>query len=105
MKFNVIEFPSDMFSWMRTPTGMELIGEASDMENRHLQRLYDDACDVGFAVKSKHTGAVVTYVMVKPIYRGDGEDMELCGWEYVPTTESVRKVPDCAGTKATIFND
>jgi hypothetical protein len=105
MKYAVIEFPSSMFSWQRQPSGMTLVGEASCMGNRHLQALFNDACDVGFAVKSTHTGAVVTYVMSKPIYQGEGEDREICGWEYVPTAESIRKVPDCKGTRATIFND
>lgn len=94
-----------MFSWQRNAEGMCLVAEASDLNNRHLQPIYNDACDVGFAVKSVHTGQVVTYVMVKPFYRGDGEDTELAGWEYVPTSESERQVPDCKGTKATIFND
>ena len=102
MKFNVIEFPSDMFSWQRTPTGMTLVGEASDLGNRHLQPLYDDACDVGFAVKSTHTGAVVTYAMSRVMKDNEGEIQR---WDYEPTSESVRNVPDCAGTRAVIFND
>lgn len=105
MKLPLITFPSSMFSWVRIYDGMKLVGEASDMGNRHLQPLYDDACDVGFAVQSTHTGQVVTYVLVGPFYRGDGEDTELAGWHYVPTDESCRNVPDCVGTTATIFND
>jgi hypothetical protein len=98
MKFNVIEFPSRMFSW----SGKVLTAEASDLGNRHLQPLYDDACDVGFAVKSEHTGEVVTYAMGEVKKDAEGE---LISWEYTPTTESERKVPACRGTKAIIFND
>jgi hypothetical protein len=105
MKFNLIPFPSSIFSWMRTANGMKLVAEASDMGNRHLQPLYDDACDVGFAVESVHTGAVVTYVLSGPFYREDGEDRELAGWNYIPTLDSCQRIPDCIGTSATIYND
>lgn len=101
MKFNVIEFPSKMF----TVSGNKLVAEASDMGNRHLQPLYDDACDVGFAVKSERTGKVVTFVMQSPFYKGEGEDRELGGWHYVPTSESFRNVPECQNMEATVFND
>jgi len=101
----LVTFPSSMFSWMRINGVMELVGDASDMGCRHLQPLYDDARDVGFAVESTHTGAVVTYVLVGPFYRGDGEDTEIAGWTYIPTIESCRNVPDCVGTTATIFSD
>lgn len=101
MKFNVIEFPSKMF----TMSGTTLVAEASDMGNRHLQPLYDDACDVGFAVRSERTGKVVTFVMQAPFYKGEGEDRELSGWHYVPTSESFRNVPECQGMEAKVFND
>lgn len=101
MKFNVIEFPSSFFTWSQGVAH----AEASDMENRHLQPLYDDACDVGFAIKSDKTGEVVTYVMETPVYDIGEEERELLGWRYVPTAESIRKVPACANTKAVIYND
>ena len=105
MKLNLITFCSNTFSWMKLSDGMILVVEASDLAYRHLQPLYDDARDDGFAVRSNNTGEVVTYVMVSPFYRGDGEDTELAGWYYVPTTESCRDVPNCRGTTATIYND
>lgn len=101
MKFNVIEFPSRMF----TVSGKTMVAEASDMGNRHLQPLYDDACDVGFAVKSDVTGKVVTFVMTSPFHTGEGEDREIAGWHYVPTSESFRNVPECQGMEAKVFND
>lgn len=100
MKFPIIEFPSSFFTWSQGVAH----AEASDMENRHLQPLYDDACDVGFAIKSDKTGEVVTYVMERPVY-DEGEDHELLEWRYVPTNESIRKVPACANSKAVIYND
>lgn len=99
---NLIEFPSKMFHFDATGHGS---AEASDMGNRHLQRIYDDACDVGFTVRSSKTGDIVTYAMSSPFYQGDGEDTELAGWNFEPTSESIRKHPFCAGTKITVFND
>jgi hypothetical protein len=103
MKLTLVEHSSRQFTYDRVKR--VLIGEASDMDNRHLERLYDDACDVGFAVKSENTGKVITFVMQSPFYHGNGEDRELAGWHYVPTSESFRNVPECQGMIATIFND
>ena len=103
MRLTLVEHSSRQFSY--SDKDKTLVSEASDLDNRHLERIYDDACDVGFAVKSEKTGAVVVYVMSSPIYRGEGEDRELSGWNYEPADFSVRKHPECVGTKATIFND
>ena len=103
MKLPIVEFDSGSFTY--TESDKTLVSEASDMGNRHLQRLYADACDVGFAVKSDKTGNVIIYVMSAPFYHGEGEDRELAGWNYEPSSESVRKFPECAGTKAIVFND
>ena len=103
MRLPVIEFSSLMFLY--TDRDKTFTAEASDLDNRHLQRLYDDACDVGFAIRSIKTGHVVVYVMTSPIYHGEGEDREIGGWNYIVSSESARKYPECAGTKAIIFND
>lgn len=68
-----------------------LVCEASDMGNRHLQRLYDDACDVGFNVKFD-TGQVVTFAMSRVVKDGEGE---ITAWEYRA----------CHGNTALVFND
>ena len=99
MKHPVIEFPSQMFHFDATGSGSV---EASDMGNRHLQRLYDDAMDVGFAVKSSKTGDVVTYAMSHVEKDAEGE---LLYWRYEPTSESVRKYPFCRGSMIMVFND
>jgi hypothetical protein len=72
------------------------------MGNRHLQRLYDDACDVGFMVKSDITGSLVTYYMSNVL---KDAEQEVLGWEYRPTVESIHSVPECADTRAVVFND
>jgi len=100
MKLNVIEFPSDQFTYSKHSNC--LVSEASDMGNRHLQHLYDDACDVGFAVKSSQSGDVVNFHMVNVMKDGEGE---LIGWEYELTAESARQHPECGRMTATVFND
>jgi hypothetical protein len=100
MKLKLVEFSSKQFTY--THVNKILVSEASDMENRHLQQIYDDACDVGFAVKSETTGNVVTYVMSEVLKNGEGE---IEGWKYTPSYESIRKYPACADTKAIVFND
>ena len=100
MKFPLIPFNSRQFSY--THGDKTLISEASDLDNLHLQRLYDDACDVGFAVQSDQTGNVVVFVMSEAKSNGEGE---LTHWLYEPTAESIRKYPECVGMKAIVFND
>lgn len=100
MKNDLIEHSLAQF----TVSGKTLIGEASEMENRHLEKIYDDACDVGFSVRL-NSGNVVTFVMTEPFNTGEGEDVELAGWNYEPVSEDVRKFPECTGMTAKIFND
>ena len=101
MKLPLIEFSSKQFTL--SADGKTLISEASDMENRHLQPLYNDACDRGFSVKSERTGNVVTFVLSD--VRLFPDDDGICSWEFTPTTESMSQHPECIGMKATIFND
>lgn len=105
MKLNITPFPSNHFTYDKeTKT---LIAESSDLLGNHFQRLYDDACDVGIAIQSVKTQKVVTYYLHKTV-KPEGREFcvgEVVAWEYLPTTESIRQVPECAGTSVTIFND
>ena len=102
MRLTLVEHSSRQFTL--SDGGMTLVAEASDMDNRHLERIYD-ACDVGFAVKSEKTGNVVVFVMSGTFNTQTGDENELAGWNYEPCSDSVRKHPACRGMKATIFND
>ena len=97
MKLNPIEFPIGFF----TITGHQISAEASDMENRHMQRLYDDAMDVGFNVRLD-SGEVVTFGMVDVKKDAEGD---ILYWSYAATAESIRKVPGCGKLQAIVFND
>jgi hypothetical protein len=103
MKYPVIVFPWSRFTV--SVDGNTLISEASDMENRHLQPLYDDSVDRGFAVQfdSKSNGPeVVTFVVSHTNRDNEGDIMF---WDYVPTAESIRKFPHHVKMTATVFND
>ena len=98
MKLPLISFPSTMFDFQ----GNTFIAEASDMMNRHLQRIYDDACDCGFTIVSAATGKEVVYVLTRVDI---DKESEVLGWEFHPSFESERDVPECKGTQAYIIND
>ena len=100
MKLPIVEFISGCFTL--TDGGKTLVSEASDMWNRHLQKLSTDGPDVGFAVKSSETGHIVIYVMSEVMKDEEGE---VTGWKYLPSPESVKEFPECASTKAVVFND
>ncbi len=72
------------------------------MGNRHLQRLYDDACDVGFAMKSDKTGRVVKFYMDKVHTDGEGD---ITHWTYRACHEDVRLNPEAMFIVVTVFND
>jgi len=80
----------------------EFVAEASDLDNRHLERIYYDACDVGLTIISDKTGFAVTYYMANEYTDAEGD---VTHWTYFPTTESIRTVPACIGTSVTVFND
>lgn len=77
--------------------------EASDVRDYNLlQRLYDDACDVGFALWNAATNTVTRWSFERDVRDVEG-DLQVT--YYVPTTETIRKHPQLAGWKVHIVND
>jgi hypothetical protein len=66
-------------------------------------RIYDDACDVGLAVKSCRTGRVVRYYLSET-NRSDA-DGDVTDWRFLPIDEDARCDPAIARTSVTLFND
>lgn len=99
MRLHMYPFPSDRFTY--NASDKTFTAEASDLQDNHLQRIYDDACDVGLTIVSTKTGIAITYYMEAEYYR----EGELTHWVYLPLTEDVRKHPSAEGTSVTIFND
>lgn len=79
-----------------------LTSEISDLGIHRFSRLYDDACDEGFALVNEKTGNKTVWSVQNEIR--DGE-FELSGWVLKPTWESIRKNPALADYSMTIFND
>lgn len=100
MRLNTAPISSDRFSY-DTKTKL-FVTEASDIQGQHLNPLYDDVADVGLVMVSSKTGKLVRYYLAHEVRDGDG-DIE--AWDYHPTSESVREVPECQGTSVTVFND
>lgn len=80
-----------------------LVAEISDLGLYGFDRLYDDACDVGFALRNPRTGNVTRWAVATEVR--DPRENELLGWMCVPCDESIRKNPELAGYSFNIIND
>lgn len=80
-----------------------LIGEASDIGFRGLERLYDDACDVGLALVNPRTGNTTRWYLQQEIRCA--RENELLGWMLRPTPETVQKQPELKGYQFNLVND
>ena len=80
-----------------------LVCEASDLgRDFRLERLYDDACDVGMALINPRTGNVTRWALKEEIR---DQEHELLGWMLAPTPETVRKQPELKDYQLNIVND
>jgi hypothetical protein len=80
------------FDWDRENNA--LVAEASDLGHSQLvHRLYDDACDLGIAIRSHHTGKVKRFVLAGTDKSGD----DVAGWRFNPV--------DGVGPSVLIIND
>lgn len=92
---------TERLTW--TATTKTFAAEASDLgSDFRPSRLYDDACDVGIAVRSHWTGTVLRWFLFREIR--DAEN-ELQGWEFKPTPEALKKYPRYRDYQMVIFND
>jgi hypothetical protein len=88
-----------------TPT-KTFVAEASDFGSSFedlFSRVYDDACDVGFKLRSDKTGKEVIYYFEKE--ERDNVENELVAWVFTPASESIREVSQASGTSVKIYND
>ena len=90
MKLNAIEFPETFFT---KGEKYELVSEASEMMNRHLQRIGSSLeIDGGYGFNVKMTdGRLVTFTLSNAIMI----EGEVTAWEYTAPH----------GAKALVFND
>lgn len=73
----------------------ELTSEASDLNGFGPGQLWNDACDIGIAVRSPRTDRVERFYLDKVLSR----DNEVQGWELKPVD------PKCRVKKIIVFND
>ncbi len=89
------------FMWHKG-VGVAAISDMSrpgDRRDMIFGRLYDDACDVGFAVRSHLTGKLVAFYLDREDRDGSGED--IYGWNFLPVDLKLRD----AGYRILIIND
>ena len=102
MQLAVDTFPSKTFSHF--PTTKRMVAEVSDLNGfEGFKALYDDAADVGIALRNVKTGKVTRWCLVTEI-RCPREG-ELHGWYLAPTPESLRTNPVLADYSMTLIND
>lgn len=100
-ELNLIPISSSKFTATQKEEGVALSTFASDLGAMReglwwLQRLYNDACDVGIALQNE-TGEIVRYLL----HKEEKRDGDIIAWHFVPLhTKEAGKV-----TKVTIWND
>ena len=99
MQLNVVQVNSKHFTHF--PKTKSLVAEISDIGVRNFQPLYDDACDVGFALRNPETGNVTRWYMAEEV-RLEGE---LQAWVLKPCSESLHRNPKLAGYQIRLLND
>ena len=81
----------------------KLVAEISDLGlSNPFSRLYDDAIDVGFALKNPKTENITYWAYHDVCHDPDGD---VVYWKFYPLPESVRKNPSLAGYSLELFND
>ena len=105
MKINLTPVTSKLFTQTVSDDDIILSAEISDLgANNIFQFLYDNASDIGFAMKSERTGQVVTFVLKKTERDNDGDTLF---WSFVPAKELNKGVVYSTNKhlSVTIFND
>lgn len=98
---------------LKTPVSLQIfahdsskrlfIAEASDIGDAQLfQRIYDDACDVGFTVCNPYTDQTITVTLLNEESDDEGE---VISWTYVPNFDDVQRHPKLKDYRFLIFND
>lgn len=80
-----------------------LVGEISTLNLRYFGQLYDDAADVGFALRNPKTNNVTRWSLQNEMR--DPVENELTGWVFVPAPETLRKNPELTSYELHVLND
>jgi hypothetical protein len=101
-KLNMSQINSSLFS--HNAKDKVLSAEMSDIFLRDFERMYDDACDVGLAIRNPKTGNVTRWY-VNETHRD--EDRDITHWTLLPEVEAGHRIytPALASYKMIIWND
>tara|TARA_Y100000310_G_scaffold339711_1_gene433248 strand:+ start:931 stop:1230 length:300 start_codon:yes stop_codon:yes gene_type:complete len=88
----------DRFTWISREN--TLVTEISDLGPNAFSQIWDDACDVGLAIRSPKTGTVVVFSCVEDIRHPT--TLDFFGWLLRPIPGSPLRVRDL---KVKIYND
>lgn len=72
---NIPVIRSDKFAW----NGNDGFAEHSELNKSIFNRIYNDACDAGFAVVSVKTGTILVFAYSNTDFYGDEEE---AGWRF-----------------------
>lgn len=98
---NIVTYQVGQFHWHKDDK--EFSCEHSDLNSgRIFDRVYDDACDVGFAMYNPKTGKTVRFYLAST---DKCPDEEVAGWWFKPIPEDVRKNPRLEEVKVLVIND
>lgn len=78
-------------------------GEISELGAKNLfQRIYPDACDIGFELQSNKTNFVTKWCLVQ---QAQDHDEDITDWVFRATPETVNKHPALEHVTIIVFND
>jgi hypothetical protein len=100
MILSLPQIPMSKFHW--DAESRVLSAEISDLNNPRFQRIYDDACDVGLAVRSDRTGETVSFYVAQEHKDREGD---VQSWVLEPIPEHIRKNPCLMPLRIRLWND
>jgi hypothetical protein len=89
-----------LFSWEKEKR--RFVAEASDLQLKDFDRIYEDESDIGIRIKRPSTGVIVAWFVAKTIRDGEGDTH---AWVLHPIAEHAQQYPKLLGVEVVILND
>jgi hypothetical protein len=99
---NLLQWNSAMFTHDKAKKA--LTAELSTLGYLRFENLYDDACDVGIAIRNHKINSMTMWMLVDTIDTIE-RDGEVLGWNLLPAPGEEIRCPALKGYKMVIFND
>lgn len=101
MHLPVTEYPLQQFLHVLGKQD-SLVCEASDIQFKGAERLYDDACDVGISIRSHHTNRVVRFYLMAT---ERDVDRDITAWTFQACPEEQDRNGSWINLNVVIWND